>query len=86
MFWGEENIVDLKRCWQGLALPPQAAEWDNTTTMLYFRVQQQKLEAFASRLHARLHAASRVSLLVNRMLILIADEVLGGWSLLKEHA
>ena len=39
--------------------------------------------AFASGLHARLGAASQVSSLNDVALLLIADEVLGGWSLLK---
>ena len=41
------------------------------------------MAAFASGLHARLGAASRVSWLNHAALVLIADEVLGGWSLLK---
>ena len=41
------------------------------------------MAAFASGLHVRLGAASRVSSLNDVALVLIADEVLGGWSLLK---
>ena len=41
------------------------------------------MAAFASGLHARLGAESRVSSLNDVALVLIADEVLGGWSLLK---
>ena len=75
--------MQLQRCRQALALPPDAASWDNTAILLYWRVQQHKVAAFASGLHARLGAASRVSLLNDTVLVLIADEVLGGWSLLK---
>ena len=41
------------------------------------------MAAFASELYARLGAESRVSSLNDVALVLIADEVLGGWSLLK---
>jgi hypothetical protein len=53
-------------------------------TLDYFRVQQQKLAAFASGMHSRLGAASGVSWLDEQALVMIADEVLGGWGLLKE--
>ena len=75
--------INLKRCWQALALPPEAAGWNDTVILQYWRVQQQKVAAFASGLHARLGAASKVSSLNNEALVLIADEVLGGWSLRK---
>ena len=48
------------------------------------RVQQQKVAAFASGMHSRLGAASGVSWLDEQALMMIADEVLGGWGLLKE--
>jgi hypothetical protein len=47
-------------------------------------VQQQKVAAFASGMHWRLGAASGVSWLDEQALVMIADEVLGGWGLLKE--
>jgi len=47
-------------------------------------VQQQKVAAFASWMHAQLGAASGVSWLDEQALEIIADEVLGGWGLLKE--
>ena len=75
--------INLKRCWQALALVPEAADWDDTAILQHWRVQQQKVAAFASGLHARLGAASKVSSLNDVALVLIADEVLGGWSLLK---
>jgi len=48
------------------------------------RVQQQKVAAFASGMHALLGAASGVSWLDEQALVMIANEVLGGWGLLKE--
>jgi len=45
--------------------------------MQHWRVQQNKVAAFANGLHARLGAASWVSLLNDLTLELIADEVLG---------
>lgn len=41
------------------------------------------MAAFASGLHARLGAGSQVSLLNAVALVLIADEVLGSWSLIQ---
>ena len=41
------------------------------------------MSAFAGGLHARLGAVSQVSSLNDVALVLITDEVLGGWSLLK---
>jgi len=46
-------------------------------------VQENKAVAFASGLHVRLGATSRVSTLNDMALVLIANEVLGGWSLFK---
>jgi hypothetical protein len=76
----------LSTCWQALGLPAAAADedWTNATTLDYFRVQQQKVAAFASGMHWRLGAASGVSWLDEQALVMIADEVLGGWGLLKE--
>ena len=68
---------------QALRLPPEAADWGDTAILQHWRVQQQKVAAFASGLHARLGVVSRVSSLNDVALVLIADEVLGGWSLLK---
>jgi len=53
-------------------------------TLDYLRVQQQKVAAFASGMHARLGAASGVSWLDEQALVMIANEVLGGWGLLEE--
>jgi hypothetical protein len=53
-------------------------------TLDYFRVQQQKVAKFASGMHSQLGAASGVSWLDEQELVMIADEVLGGWGLLKE--
>ena len=74
----------LGTCWRALGLPAAAAGWSNTTTLEFFRAQQHKVAAFASGTHARLGAASRVLVLDEQTLVMIADEVLGGWSLRKE--
>ena len=76
--------IRLSTCWQALGLPAAAADWSNATTLEFFRVQQRKVAAFASGMHARLGAASEVSRLDEQTLVMIADEVLGGWSLLRE--
>ena len=74
----------LEMCWEAaLTLPPEAAGRDNSAILQHWRVQQHKVVAFASGLHVRLGATSRVSTLNDMALVLIADEVLGGWSLLK---
>ena len=81
-----EGLLRLSTCWRALGLPGAAADedWTNATTLDYFRVQQQKVAAFASGMHWRLGAASGVSWLDEQALVMIADEVLGGWGLLKE--
>ena len=76
--------IRLSTCWQALGLPAAAADWSNATTLEFFRVQQHKMAAFASGMHARLGAASEVSRLDEQTLVMIADEVLGGWGLLRE--
>ena len=76
--------IRLSTCWQALGLPAAAADWSNATTLEFLRVQQHKVAAFASGMHARLGAASGVSRLDEQTLVLIADEVLGGWGLLRE--
>ena len=79
-----EDNVRLSTCWRALGLPVAAADWTNAMTLDYLRVQQQKLGVFASGMHARLGAASGVSWLDEQALVMIVDEVLGGWGLLKE--
>ena len=71
---------------QALGLAAEAADedWTNAMTLDYFRVQQQKVTAFASGMHSRLGAATGVKWLDEQALVMIADEVLGGWGLLKE--
>jgi len=76
--------IRLSTCWQALGLPAAAADWRNATTLEYFRVQQHKMAAFASGMHARLGAGSGLSGLDEQTLVMIADEVLGGWGLLRE--
>jgi hypothetical protein len=78
------NGIRLSTCWRALGLPAAAADWTNVTTLDYFRVQQQKVAAFASGMHSRLGAASGVSWLHEQALVMIANEVLGGWGLVKE--
>ena len=79
-----QDGIRLSTCWQALGLPAAAADWSNATTLEFFRVQQHKMAAFASGMHARLGAGSGVSRLDEQTLVLIADEVLGGWGLLRE--
>jgi len=56
---------------------------DNTAILQHWRVQQHKVATFSSGVHVRLGAASRVLSLNDGALILIADDVLGGLSLVK---
>ena len=79
----DENLR-LSTCWRALGLPAAAAGWTNKMTLDYLRLQQQKVAAFASGMHARLGAASGVSWLDEQALVMIANEVLGGWGLLEE--
>ena len=79
-----QDGIRLSTCWQALGLPAAAADWSNATTLEFFRVQQHKMAAFASGMHARLGAASEVSRLDEQTLVMIVEEVLGGWGLLKE--
>ena len=79
-----QDGIRLSTCWQALGLPAAAADWSNATTLEFFRVQQHKVAAFASGMHARLGAASGVAGLDEQTLVMIADEVLGGWGLLRE--
>jgi hypothetical protein len=53
-------------------------------TLDYLRVQQQKVAAFDIGMHSLLGAVSGVSCLDEQALVMIADEVLGGWGLLKK--
>ena len=55
-----EYGIRLSTCWQALGLPAAAADWSNATTLEFLRVQQHKVAAFASGMHARLGAASGV--------------------------
>ena len=64
--------------------PAVAADWTNAMALDYLRVQQQKVAACASGMHAQLGAASGVSWLGDQALVMIVDEFLGGWGLLKE--
>ena len=56
----------------------------HTQTLDFFRGEQSKVVAFAGGLHVRLGAVSCVSWLNDQTLVMIADEVLGQWSLVKE--
>jgi hypothetical protein len=52
-------------------------------TIYYFNVQQQKVAVFASGMHSLLGAASDISWLDEQALVMISDEVLDGWGLLR---
>jgi hypothetical protein len=68
-----------------LGLPEHYRPYQSSKAILdFFRWQQQKVAAFAAGTHARMGAESRVALLNDLSLIMIADEILGGWSLIKE--
>ena len=67
----------LTRCWQLMALPPEAATWNNQRILHHFRTQQHKVAAFASGLHQRLGAESHVLSLNDQILVIIADDILG---------
>jgi hypothetical protein len=58
-----EEKMRLSTCWRALGLPAEAADedWTDAMTLDYFRVQQQKVAAFASGMHSRLGTASGVS-------------------------
>ena len=71
-------------CWQALGLPEAAADWTDAMILDFFSVQHHKVAAFASGMHWRLGAASGVSWLDEQALVMIANEILGGWGLLKE--
>jgi len=83
MYSDDYSPIGLHQCWQALALPSEAADWDDSEILQFWLMQQQKVAAFASGLHARLGAASLVWSLNDVALVLIADEVMGGWSLRK---
>jgi len=78
--------VQLGTCWRELGLPAEAAAWENAEILDFFRAQQEKVVAFASGMQARLGAASCVSSLNELALVMIADEVLGGWTLRRQWA
>ena len=82
--------VDFDKCWQELGLPtPYNQFWRthiNTScdSLAFFRVQQKKVEVFARRIQKRLGALSLMSLLDEQALMMIVDQVLGGWSSWKQ--
>ena len=76
--------VPLGVCWRELGLPAEAAAWGNAEILDFFRVQQEKVVAFASGLQARLGVASCVSSLNELALVIIADEVPGRWILRRQ--
>ena len=70
-------------CWRAMGLPTAAAT--NAMTLDDFETHAAKGGvAFASGMLSRLGAASVVSWLDEQTLVMIADEVHGGWGLLKE--
>ena len=81
----EDMKISLSRCWRELGLPAVATTWENAKILDWFRLQQQKVVAFASGLQTRMGAASCVSSLNELALVMIADEVLGGWTLHRQR-
>jgi Leucine-rich repeat (LRR) protein len=77
------DMIRLSEFRQTLRLPA-AADWTNARTLDFFRMQQHKVAVFASWMHTRLGAASSVLWLNEQALMMIADELLGRWALLKE--
>ena len=64
---------------------PVGKDFTNAMTLDDFETHAAKGGvAFASGMHSRLGAASVVSWLDEQALVMIADEVHGGWGLLKE--
>ena len=82
--------VDFGICRQELGLPtPFDQFWHitpNTScdSLAFFRVQQKKVEVFARRIQKRLGALSLMSVLDEQALMMIVDQVLGGWSSWKQ--
>ena len=81
---GYHEPMSLSNFWRELGLPQTAGYMSIGQTLDFFREQQCKVLAFAGGMHGRLGAASCVSWLDEQMLLMIADEVLGGWSLHKK--
>ena len=86
-----DNDLRLDAVWRELGLPGLGVvdAWRADDILSFFRMQQCKVLAFTSGAHGRLGAESRVSWLDEQALMLIADGVLGGWSLFKtwgQHA
>lgn len=77
-------MQQAKTCFQALCLPAEAAGWSGKTMIEYFRMQQQKVAAFASGLNVRLGAVSPLSGLNDEILQLIHWEVFGGLTLLRQ--
>lgn len=76
----------LQKCFQQLSLPAEAEQWSDVMILQHFCEEQRKIKAFASGLHARLGVASIVNSLNEMTFVLIANEVLGSWSLLEAWA
>eukprot|EP00802_Teleaulax_amphioxeia_P018828 Tamp_19037.p1 GENE.Tamp_19037~~Tamp_19037.p1 ORF type:complete len:371 (+),score=61.98 Tamp_19037:2-1114(+) len=69
--------ICLSTCWRELGMPTEAADWTNSETLVFFRMQQHKLLSFTYGMHARLGASSVICRLNAQVLQQIADEVLG---------
>ncbi len=83
--------IDFEICQKELGLPtPGDQDWRTdkdfsaSSTLAFFREQQKKVEAFASGMQQRLGASSCVSWLDEHALMMIVDQVLGGWRLRKQ--
>jgi len=91
--WPQPLLLDfghrglrLQKFVQSLSLPAEAGQWSDVMIVQHFSEEQHKIEVFASGLHVRLGTASVANSLNQMTLVLIANEVLGSWSLLEAWA
>lgn len=76
--------IPLCRQWRALGLPAAAQDWSTADILDFFRLQQEKIVAFTSGKNSRLGQRSYVCGIDDFVLCLIADHVLGSWTLYRE--
>lgn len=77
--------VQLSTHWRVLDLPAAARCWENGAVLEYFRLQQCKVAAFAGGHHPRLGRHSKLRVLDENTLILVAEEAMGRASLRSRY-